>query len=243
MKKIIPFLLLAATAAQAQSPPPADKHGWSGAIAGGYIRTAGDSTTTAENLKAELNYTNMPWRNEFGVSAANGHTGSDTTAEQYSVNDKLKFSFNEVDYAFGAASFDADRFSGISKNFSESAGYGRRLLMTERQTLDAELGFGASQQQRVGEAHYVTQPIATFGGKYVYTFSPTSQFKQTLRTEVGSKNTFINPVSQLKLNIIGSLFAALSYEVRYNTTVPEGSRHTDTITSISFGYGFGGDKP
>ena len=229
------------TTTSAMADPPPD--GWAGTLAGGYVRTAGATTTTAENLKGELDYTYKPWRNEFIASAVNGHSGGNTTAEQYAVGDKLKFNFTDVDYAFGAVNFDSDRFAGISKNFSESVGYGRRLLMTEHQVLDAELGAGVSELQNVGETGYKTQPIATIGGKYVYTFSPTSQFIQTLRTEIGSDNTFINPVSTLKLNIIGALYAALSYELRYNTTVPDNTRHSDTITSISFGYGFGGAKP
>ncbi len=216
---------------------------WSGAVSGGYIRTSGNSSTSATNLKFELDYTDLPWRNELTGAAANGHTGGNTSAEQYAIGDKLKFNFDEVDYAFGDITFDSDRFSGIAENFAESAGYGRRLLMTEHQTLDAELGAGFSEQQRVGENGYEIQPIVTIGGKYEYAFSNTSQFIQTLRTEIGSKNTFVNPVSQLKLNIIGALFAALNYEVRYNTTVPAESRHTDIITSVNFGYGFGGKKP
>jgi putative salt-induced outer membrane protein len=230
----------AAADVPAVAAPPAL---WSGALSGGYIRTSGNSSTSASNLKFELDYTDLPWRNELSGAAANGHTAGSTSAEQYALGDKLKFNFNEVDYAFGAVTFDSDRFAGISQNFSESGGYGRRLLMTEHQILDAELGAGISEQQSVGETGYDVQPILTVGGKYVYAFSSTSQFIQRLRTEIGAKNTFINPVSQLKLNIVGALFAALNYEVRYNTTVPAESRHTDIITSVNLGYGFGGVKP
>ena len=149
------------------------------------------------------------------------------------------FSFTEVDYAFGDVAYDNNRFSGVQENYSESVGYGRRLLMTEAQTLDAEIGAGASQQREQGQDNFQNQVIATLGGTYVYTFSPTSQFTQTLRTEIGSRNTFVNPVSTLKLTIVGQLSANLSYDLRYNTTVPDGTAHTDTTTSISLGYSFG----
>jgi putative salt-induced outer membrane protein len=230
------LLSVTASAADTATPPPT---AWAGTVSAGYIRTSGNTSTSAANLKFELDYTDLPWRNELTGSAGNGRTGNDTTAEQYALGDKLKFNFDEVDYVFGNVSYDNDRFAGISQNFSESVGYGRRLLMTEHQTLDAEVGAGVSEQKPVGESGYDVQPIATLGGKYVYKFSPTSEFSQSLRTEIGSKNTLINPVTQLKLNIVGALFATLNYDLRYNTTVPENSHHTDIITSVNFGYSFG----
>ena len=236
---LFPVSLLA-TAVQAADPPP---NGWSGDASAGYIRTAGDTSTTTGNIKAELDYTNAPWRNELKGSAANGHTGDVTTAEQYDLSDKLKYNFDENDYLFGLASFQDDRFSGIAKNYTEAVGYGRRLLNTQQQMLEAEIGGGVSEQQSVGQTNYLTQPTLTLGGKYVHTFSPTSQFTQTVQADIGSKNTFVNPVSQLKVTIVGSLYTSISYDLRYNTTVPEGTHHTDSITSISLGYGFGGAKP
>lgn len=214
-------------------------NGWAGDFKAGYIRTSGNSDTSAGNLKTELDYTFAPWTNLFTAGAANGKQGSQTTEERYSLGDKLKFNFTDVDYAFGNLTYDNDRFAGIQQSYTESVGYGRRLLMTEHQTLDAEVGIGAGEQLRAGQDNYETQLLGTFGGKYVYNFSPTSSFSQTLRTEVGTNNTFINPVSELKLAVVGHLFATIDYEIRYNTTVPDNTRHTDIITSVNFGYSFG----
>jgi len=219
------------------------KDGWAGNGSAGYIRTSGNSNTSAASGKLELDYTSMPWLNAFNAAATEGRTAGVTTAETYAVGDKLKFAFNELDYVFGAVTWDSDRFNGIQENFAESVGYGRRLYMTDKQLLDAEVGIGASEQRELGDSAYQTQLIGTVGGTYIYKISNNSQFKQTLRTEVGTQNTFINPVTELKLAVVGNLYASLNYEVRYNTTVPENTHHTDIITSINFGYGFGGKKP
>jgi putative salt-induced outer membrane protein YdiY len=135
--------------------------------------------------------------------------------------------------------YDNNRFSGVVENYAESVGYGRRLLMTEKQTFDAEIGVGMSQQREAGQIDFGNQFIGTLGFKYVYTFSPTSQFTQTLDSEIGTQNVLIHPVSTLKLNIVGHLNATLSYEITGNSTVPGGTPHTTQIESINFGYDFG----
>ena len=226
-------------AAPAPPPPPPAPTTWAGSLSGGYIRTAGATDTTASNVKGELDYTNLPWANELTGSMATGSTSGTTSAEQYDAADKLKFSFDDVDYAFGKLSYDNNRFNGIAENYAESLGYGRRLLMLEKQTLDAEIGVGDSQQREEGQTQFDNQFIGTAGFKYIYNFTPTSQFTQTLDSEIGTKNTLIHPVSALKLTIVGQLNATLSYDYTYNTTVPDGTPHSTTIESVSLGYTFG----
>jgi putative salt-induced outer membrane protein YdiY len=46
-------------------------------------------------------------------------------------------------------------------------------------------------------------------------------------------------VAELKFAVIGNVFATIDYDWRHNTSVPAGTVHTDTITSINFGYTFG----
>lgn len=240
MRRLIPAaLLLTPYCVLADSAASSGPTTWAGSATGGYIRTAGTTNTTAANLKVELDYSNLPWTNELTGAMANGRTSGTTSAEQYDAADKLKFAFNDVDYVFGKVAYDNNRFSGIIENYAESLGYGRRLLMTEKQTLDAEIGAGASQQREAGQDQFENQFIGTAGFKYLYTFSPTSQFTQTLDSEIGTKNTLIHPVSTLKLNIIGALAATISYDLTYNTTVPDGTPHTTIIESVGLNYSFG----
>ena len=42
-----------------------------------------------------------------------------------------------------------------------------------------------------------------------------------------------------KLSIIGNLFASVSYTLRSNTDVPDGSERTDSFTAVNLSYGFG----
>ncbi|MDE2149425.1 MAG: DUF481 domain-containing protein [Gammaproteobacteria bacterium] len=93
-----------------------------------------------------------------------------------------------------------------------------------------------------GSGGFSNELIGTLNVDYLWTISPTASFEQTLPVEDGQSNTFVNPVSELKLTVIGNLFVTLDYKIRYNSTALDSTLHTDTITSINFGYSFGKQK-
>lgn len=223
---------------QAALAPPTPSP-WSGSVAAGYVRTSGNSDSTSLSAKFALNYTGAEWGNQFTAALLNGSKNDVTTDERYSLADKVTYNLSARSYLFGNGSYDNDRFAGIAERYVLTAGYGRHVIATPTQTLDLEGGGGFNRTRDRGTEDFTSRPIATLGGRYVWRISDSAQFMQTLRTEFASNDIFINPVSELKLTVIGNLFAALNYEIRYNTEVPADTRHTDTITTVNLGYNFG----
>lgn len=215
-------------------PPP-----WSGEAAAGYVRTTGNTSTSSLNLKLGLDYKGVTWGNSFSASAFTGSRDKQTTDERYSVADKVNYNLSPKDYLFANAGYDNDRFAGIAERYALTTGYGRHILATPTQTLDLEAGVGANRSREQDVNTFTNHAIATFGGKYVWKITPSSQFSQSLRSEYATNNIYVNPITELKLTVIGNLFAALDYEVRYNSKVPADVRHVDQITTINLGYGFG----
>ncbi len=76
-------------------------------------------------------------------------------------------------------------------------------------------------------------------GKYQWALSETSTFIQTLKVESGAENTFTESVTELKLSVVGNLFAALSYTVKHNSDVPADTKKTDTFSAVNLSYAFG----
>lgn len=222
--------------ARAAAPLPGP---WSGDVAIGYVRTSGNTKTSSLNAKLGLNYKGVAWGNELMGSAYSGSRDQQTTDERYSLADKVNYNLSPKGYLFGNGSYDNDRFAGVAVRYVVTAGYGRHVIATPTQTLDLEAGLGGNRTHEQDAEHFTSRAIATFGGRYVWKITPTSQFSQTLRTEYASNNLYVNPIAELKLSVIGNLFAALDYELRYNTGVPVGIRHVDPITPINLGYGFG----
>jgi len=223
--------LLATSVAQAND-------GWSGEAAVGFLNTTGNTSTRSLNAKGDVAYRVGSWGHAAHVSALTAQRDSVTSDERYNAGYKASYDFTEHDYLFGSLDYDNDRFAGVIERTTEALGYGRRLLTLEKHLLDAEVGVGATQQKLATDTRE-SSAVGLFNAKYQWLISDTSSFIQTLKVEKSKNNTFINPVSTLKLVIAGQLFTTLGYEVRTNTDVPAGTSKTDTLTSVNLGYSFG----
>lgn len=213
---------------------------WKGEAGVGLIATRGNSDTDSLNGKFLLDYTHQAWKNQFTVTAINSGDDDGRTAERYTAGDKLDYHLSELNYLFGAVDWERDRFGGYRERMSEVLGYGRHLLSGPVHRLDVEIGAGARQteEQSTGEEH--DEAIGRISGQYGWTLSDTSAFAQSLKIESGSSNTYSEAISELKISIVGSLFATLSFSVRHNSDVPVGTDKTDTVTAANLSYAFGG---
>ena len=225
-----------------QSPITGPANPWKINLSGGYVATTGNTSTSTLNFKGGVDWRVDPWANSLNGLATSSVSGGSTTAETYQLSDQLTYDVTRLDYTFASANYLSDRFAGVVERYSQALGYGRHVLNTGSQKLDLDVGIGASEQRVAGSHNLDSQLIAVFDGAYAWKISDSARFKQELHIQAGRIDTFINPVSELKVTIIGNLFAAFNYEVRYNTTVPAGSVHVSTITSVNIGYTFGGNS-
>jgi len=208
-------------------------NGWSGDAGVGYIASNG-------NAKLALIYTQDAWQNTFLASALGSSSGSTTTGEQYGASDKLAYNFTANDYAFGTVEWAKDLYGPILERTVETVGYGRHVLTGPTHLLDLEAGIGARQETVNNATEDKNKDvIGRFAGKYTWRISDTSTFGQALKVETGSSNTFTESVSELKVNVVGNVFASASYTLRNNSKVPPGARKTDTITALNLSYAFG----
>jgi len=213
--------------------------GWSGEAAAGFLNTTGNTDARTLNGKGQVAYKTGAWVHAAKASALTAEQDNTTTDERYNAGYKVTYDFNPSDYAFASADYDNDRFAGVIERITEGVGYGRRLLATPSHMLDVELGAGATQQKRATLEEVETAFVGLLNARYQWLISDSSSFTQTLKIEKSKDNTFINPISSLKLVIVGQLFTTLSYEMRTNTQVPTGTRKTDTLSAVNLGYSFG----
>ncbi len=223
--------LLAAVPAHAQ---------WSGEVAAGYLATSGNTSTQSLNGKIGVDYTTETWKNSFKALSVYTTDQGDTSAERYAVSDKVDWKFGGGrNYIFAAVDWEKDLFGGIRERTSETAGYGRNVLVGPTHLLDLEIGAGARQQKANVTGEREEDLIFRGSGLYVWKLTETSQFSEGVKVESGESNTFVEALSELKVSIIGNLFATISYTVRHNTDVPDGTDRTDSFTAINLSYTFG----
>lgn len=232
---VAPLIVLALVVA---GPGHAQDEGpWSGKASLGYLSTSGNSESLNVSAAAELQYVSGRWDHLAEVSAVGAQQEEQTTAEAYLAAWKSKYSFTENNYLFGRVRWQKDKFSGYDQQMSETVGYGRRILHSDRQLLNGEAGIGLRQSDlRDGTSE--NEMILRGSLDYTLQLSENAEFTQDFLVESGSDNTFMESVTAVTASLVGELALKASYTIRRNTSVPVGSEKTDTFTAISLEYEF-----
>ena len=229
--------MLAMPAGAQEATEAGQEDPWSGKVTLGYLATSGNTDSSSLNAGFEVGYTTGSWYHRLRGNAIHSMQDEQTIAEAYEAGWKTEYSFSEYNFAFGRVNWRKDRFSGYDHQISETVGYGRRIIDSERHTLNAEIGAGARQlETQLGESE--SDVIVRGGMDYTWRFSETAQFVQELSVESGETNTYLESVSSLKATLIGDLALVASYAIKNNSDVPAGTENTDTVTALSVEYAF-----
>jgi putative salt-induced outer membrane protein len=209
-----------------------------GKVALGYLATSGNTESTNANTGFQLDWApNGTWSYQFAATAVGASRDRETTSEAYQAGAKALREYSEANYFFAAVEWKKDRFSGYQDQISESLGYGRRIIESPRQQLNAEIGAGARQSTlATGEGQ--NEAILRSALNYVFTISETSDFNQRVLIEAGEDNTYSESISRLSTRVMDDVALILSYTVRYNSDVPVDRENQDTFTSIALEYAF-----
>lgn len=239
ISRIVSFLAIAAAAsiAQAQEEGDEEQDPFEGAASLGYQSTSGN--TDSESLNAGLSIKWQPslWSHEFDFSVINAEANGAKSADATFADYVARRDFGQKSYLFAAAHWESDEFSAYDNQMSETVGYGRHVVATERHALDVEIGAGARQAElRSGLEE--DESIARGALKYAWQISDTAEFGQSLTIESGSSNTRTESLTELRADVFGNVALVLSYRLRNNSDVPAGADKTDSWTAISLEYGF-----
>ncbi len=236
---VVALLGMVAFTASVSAEEDADERasGWSGTARLGYLSTSGNSETDNLNARLTAEYASGAWLHR-GIAAGVGAREDDrTTAEAYELGLRTTYDFNDFDFMFGRVNWRKDKFSGFDQQFSQSVGYGRRLINQPRQHLNVEVGVGA-RQARQRDGNRVNEAILRFGSDYEFRFNDVAAFNFDLSIESGADNTFTEAIGAFRTKLLGRLATVVSYTVRNNSEVPDGTTRTDTFTSIALEYTF-----
>ena len=173
----------------------------------------------------------------LNAAAINASENEVTTAEAYDLGWKSERNLTDKDFLFGRVSWRKDKFGGYDTQLSETIGYGRRLVDTDKHKLNAEIGAGA-RQSKLQDGTEEDETIFRGGMYYKWLFSETAEFRQDLTAEGGEENTYIESVTAVSAKLLGDLALVASYTVKHNTDVPALTEKTDTYTALSLEYVF-----
>lgn len=210
---------------------------WSGKATLGYLATSGNTENSNLNAAFEVAYAANKWLHEFRAAAISASESDSTTAEAYDLGWRSERNFTETNFLFGRLDWRSDRFSTYEKQFSQTVGYGRRVISGDTHNLSIEVGAGVRQSD-LADGSSESELIFRAGANYVWTLSDTSKFKQDLNIEAGEANTFLESVTAISASLVGNLSLVASYTVRHNTDVLPATEKTDTFSALSLEYLF-----
>jgi putative salt-induced outer membrane protein len=225
---LAPLTLMAQEAAE--SP-------WSGKATLGYLATSGNTENSTLNTGFEIGYKHGKWAHLFEASAVNASENNVTTAEAYDVGFKSERNITDHDFLYGRLNWRQDQFGAFDTQFSQTVGYGRRLIDDDRHKLNAEIGVGA-RQSKLQDGTDENESVVSAGLYYKWRFSETAEFRQDLSAEGGSENTYVESVTAVSAKLFGDLSLVASYTIKHNTDVLPLTEKTDTYTALSLEYGF-----
>ena len=176
LRTFVTLAVLAAPASlMAQDAEPETP--WSGKATLGYLATSGNTENSTLNTGFELGYKTGNWAHLFTASAVNASEDDDITAEAYDVGWKSERNITDHDFLFGRLDWRKDLFGGFDTQFSQTVGYGRRLIDADKHKLNAEIGAGARQSEtQLGVEEDET--VFRGGMYYKWLISETSEFRQ-----------------------------------------------------------------
>jgi len=226
---VLPF---AAVAEDAEEAGP-----WAGKATLGYLATSGNTENSTLNTAFEVSFSTDKWVHLAEAFALTASENEITSAEAYALGWKSERRLTDHDYLFGQLQWRKDRFGGYATQFSQTLGYGRRLIDGTKHKLNAELGVGARQSE-LQDGSQEDETVFRGGLYYNWLFSETAEFRQELTTEVGSANTYSESVTAISARLLGDLALVASYTIKNNSDVPPLTEKSDRYTALSLEYSF-----
>ncbi len=231
---LIAAALIAPVSLMAQEEPEGP---WSGKATLGYLATSGNTENSTLNTGVEVGYKTGQWEHLAKASAISASEDDINTAEAYTAGWKSVWNITDANFVFGQLDWRKDVFGAFDTQFSQTIGYGRRLIKTDKHLLNIEAGLGARQSE-TQDGISESEAIFRGGAYYKWLFSETAEFRQDMTVESGSDNTYLESVSAVSARLVGKVALVASYTVKHNTDVPALTEKTDTYTALSLEYVF-----
>lgn len=230
-------MLLASYSVFAQDEE-APEYGWTGIGEFGLVNTTGNTESTALNLKLEFVKTSENWRHRFTGAALMTENNDVKDNERYSLEAQSDRKLSDVSYVFGTLRWETDKFGAYDPQQSAVVGYGRQLIKTDTHELKGEIGAGYRKLEDRVTGETSSDAIVRFLLDDSWQVLPSTLWTNRLLVESGSDNTFTQFKTAAAVAMTNAFALKLGLEVRNNSTVPAGTKKTDTVTTINLVYNF-----
>jgi putative salt-induced outer membrane protein YdiY len=230
---VLAFLIPSEAFAEDEAP-----RRWKGEAEAGVLAT--DGNTNTRNISArvglELNLAEK-WANEFGLEALYSEDSGEAAAERYVLYGKGSYRLDRANYVYLKARFENDRFAGYDHRISESAGYGRFVVRSEKLTIRLEGGPGGTHI-KFRDSKKVDELILNLAGKLSWRLGDTATLGQEITADIGETRNVTESVTSLQTLVVGNLTTKIAYTLRNDSNPAPDTGSTDTRLSVTLVFSF-----
>ncbi|MGM9481354.1 DUF481 domain-containing protein [Roseateles sp. NT4] len=233
-------LSLASQTTQAQDTPDGKWHGGlsvSGAFASGnnssraLAANADASVATAEDKLSLYGIANYGRNKVEGVDT--------TTADLLRLGGRYDFNLGPQWFSFAGAEGETNKAGGVRDRYNLNGGLGYHLIKDDATNWDIFSGVGYTTT-RLTDGSTAKGAQVLFGEESSHKVSETTTLKQRLvyypgGGDLGNRATFD---AGLATQILGGWTLNVGLSSRYASRVPIGTKKTDNLLTVGFGYKF-----
>ena len=237
MKKHISAIMLALPVLVSAADKPVNNE-WKGEGELGFTQTSGNTKAESLNAKLGVEKKQKKWKHKAALETLQSSADGTESANRMVITARTEYKISKKIYTFAGLRYEKDKFSGYDHQSSLSLGIGKEFINNDSHELDASLGFGYRQVKDSATSNVSGDGIVAANLNYLYKISKYAAFKEKLLIESGDTNTYIESETSLKMKINGNLSSKIAYTIKQNSSVPVGTKKTDTVTIIALVYGF-----
>ncbi|GAA5217226.1 DUF481 domain-containing protein [Corallincola platygyrae] len=218
------------------------RRGFAGSVEVGLNNSTGNTETTSYRSRIEVDHFMIGWRNNYAFESDFKKDDESTSQERYKFTLKTQREWNDLEYTFGLADYENDRFNGLRDLITVSAGYGWRAWQADIAYLDLEAGPGYRRNDVEKDQR---EFISRLAAKLEWQISDTATFAEVFSSEIGQENTITRSDTSLSASLIGQMLLKLSFSFVHQTNpinddglFDETLETLDTRTSLTLLYRF-----
>ncbi|WP_151193239.1 YdiY family protein [Cysteiniphilum sp. JM-1] len=210
---------------------------------GGSIVT-GNSAATNYNGNANISYNPIiPWKNTLVMSYLYNRDdmpdGKGVKTNKFQATGTTSWNFDKNNGIYGRINYLNDQLDTYSYILSESIGYQRQLYSNDTMSLTSSIGPSLTQQKVKDTGEFSNAPGAQGGLDYVWNFTDTSSFKQSILVNwTADDATTYQTNSTLSTEIYKNLILQLGFQINGSSWASSNKKRVNTVTSTTIAYSF-----
>ncbi len=213
---------------------------WSGQLSAGFSIADGNVRTQTYYARAEAVRESEGFRLTLrGRSNYTRDQGEETGKKHFGSLKMDVFMWRDL-YAYGLTSFEYDRFAGVNLRSIISAGLGYRVLKTDSQKLDFELGVAYTNEdlRRQSDDHYIALRAAV---KYTWQINERLRWSNLLEfypSVEDTKDFLVHGETSLLVEIFRNFNLEAGVIWDHDSTPPTDRQRNDTLYLLGVTYRF-----